>query len=160
MQTYELVLILVLLVGAGLAILTFFTSYRQRSKIASSVVTRGLNGVAGQTLQLQCPAGSVISLKEASTPRAVYVCSNPTSSNFESPSCDPYYQGSNGQFSSYFNPATTIDVSSTVSAACAGKNSCSWTVPSSSSSDVATICNGMSCAGEIQLIGTYDCVPQ
>jgi hypothetical protein len=84
----------------------------------------------------------------------VYICTSPDTNNFENPVCDPFYSG-NGQLTNYFNPSTTQDQSSNISQACAGKQTCSWQIPST----VSNICNGQSCQGQIQLVGTYDCVP-
>jgi hypothetical protein len=161
MGTIEIVVMVVLFVILTLAVITTITSYTHSKSLESATITRGLNGVAGQSITLQCPAGQSISLQNTNptTPRAVYVCSSPTSQNFESQTCDPYYQGLSGQYSSYFNPSTTRDVSATIQAQCDGKNSCQIIVPAASDSSVAGICNGSTCTGEIQLIGTYDCVP-
>jgi hypothetical protein len=107
-----------------------------------------MNGVQGQTVNLVCPPGQVISLAEGNTtaPRAVYICAGDTS-------CDPFYQPT-GQTSNFFNTQNTSDVSSQVSAECSGKNTCSWSIPTNI---VTGTCS--SCSGQIQLIGTYDCVP-
>ena len=93
--------------------------------------------------------------------QATYICTNPDAQNFEGAaatgggSCDPYLQDG-GQLASLFNPDTTMPVTSEVAAVCNGQNSCSWSIPSASS--VTGICNNSGCAGQIQMIGTYDCV--
>lgn len=149
-----------------IAIYTFVSSWLVRRSLANNIITRGANGVQGQTLNLTCPAGQQIRINTSSLPggmtRSRYVCSNPTplggdGTLTEDPECDPYFQ-STGQLTSNFNPATTLDATKDLYNECNGKNQCTFTIPSPTT--LPNICGGKVCTGHIQLIANYDCVPQ
>ena len=140
---------------AFIAGISLVTSVIYNKKLNTKTITRGANGVGGSTLNLSCPTGMTISFQNnnPTTSRAVYVCTNPDANDFEDQTCDPYYS-SKGQLSTFFNPATTQDQSTNISAACAGKQSCQWAIPAT----ISNICNGGPCTGTIQFISTYDCI--
>jgi hypothetical protein len=152
-ETLELSLILIGVLFIGVLIFAFFKTFYYGRQLTSNVITRGLNGVGGSTVNITCPSGQNITVNKAN-----YICTSGT--NIESSGCDPYYQ-SNGQQTTFFNPNNTLDVTSTLATQCNGKSSCSIAIPSSQ----AAICaqkgpgtnDGGPCTGQIQLIGTYDC---
>lgn len=153
---WEIAGILILLLFTGISIFAFISSEKYNRQLSSKTLTRGLNGIGGSTVNLQCPSGQTINIYKAN-----YVCTS--NSSFENPGCDPYWQTS-GQKSTFFNPLNTYDVSADMKNECNGKSSCSWNVPSGSSVNIcgqssANSLNGTACTGQLQLIGTYDCVP-
>lgn len=150
------IIILVMLVGASL--ITFVYAYRYQRSILQDVTTRGMNGRAGTTLNLTCPAGEVISFKNSNptVTRGAIICSGDAR-------CDPFFQQGIGQSEHFFSQDNTIDVFAdnrfSELKQCEGKNACNWTIPLSSDNRLANTCLG-SCSGNIEFVGTYDCVPQ
>ena len=164
--TWELAFVLLFLVLVPVLIFLIVRAYRFKKVLNDKVITRGLSGVAGSTVNLTCPAGQKISIY-----RANYICTNPTANadgtSFESTTCDPFYS-SGGQEMSIYNPATTLDAVNNPGqimsqynpvVKCNGQQKCSFTVPSVDPSQTG-MCNGTTCTGTIQLVGTYDCVPE
>lgn len=160
---WEIAAIVILLMILGACVYTYYSAWQYRNTpigntgqtLAKSVSTRGMNGVAGQNLQLTCPAGQVISFKPANTTstRGALICTGDSK-------CDAFYQ-KGGQTKTFFNPSTTIDVFANDSkftdlAACEGQNKCEWTIPGSSDSRVSGCI--ASCKGQVSFIGTYDCI--
>lgn len=168
--TWELASILILLVLIPVLIFLIIRAYKFKKTLNDRVVTRGLSGVGGSTVNLSCPAGQKISVF-----RAMYICTNPTTpgggtAQVEDPTCDPFYS-SQGQFTSLYNADTTIDVvanpndattAANIVQQCNGQEKCSFTIPQAdpSSSSRIGMCSGKTCTGTVQLVGTYDCVPE
>jgi hypothetical protein len=143
-----LIIVIVLLV---IAIFIFIKSYFYKKHILQDNNARGASGVQGTTLNLTCPSGKAISVSNATL-----ICTNPNSNGFEDSSCDPFYNTDGTRF----NTANTIVNTSTLANQCNGKQTCQYTIPSSSSSSVSGICSGnsnTSCGGQIQMIGSYVC---
>lgn len=160
---WEIGAIIVLLMILAAAAYTYYSAWKYRNTpiggtghtLANAVSTRGMNGVAGQKLNLTCPSGQVISFKPANTTstRGALVCTGDAK-------CDPFYQ-KGGQTKTFFNPSTTIDVFETGSkftdlADCEGENSCEWEIPGAKDSRVDGCV--ASCKGTVSFIGTYDCI--
>lgn len=151
---------------AALSIMLIFLSYSAISsyfygkKLKGATVTRGISGTSGQTVNLQCSPGQVISFSNPnpSTSRAVLLVPEAAGTV-----CDPFFTPSVGQSVNFFNQNATLDLLASGSpftlAGCAGNNSCVFTVPSPTDSNlVGSQC--LSQAASISLIGTYDCVYQ
>lgn len=161
----EVAIITLLSFAVIIVIYTFVMALRYKNKLAKNTSTRGMNGVAGKTLNLQCPPGQVISFQEGNktSTRGALVCTGSKTGV-----CDAFWQ-TTGQNATFFNPKTTIDVFAKGSPItdlkekCSGQNSCSWTVPSKSDSRlpidprIPGSCLS-SCDGILSFIGTYDCV--
>lgn len=160
MLTISFIVFLVFLLIA--AAVTLFFSYSYGKKLSNNTMTFGMSGLAGSTVNLQCPAGQVISFtnNNPTTTRGALVCSG-------NPQCDGF---AGNQLAHFFNTeepgATAIDVFNNSSfgdiQGCAGKQQCSWTVPVASDSRLGgtclSTCSGS--GGQLQFIGTYDCVPK
>lgn len=155
LSTAEIFFLLLFVLLLGVAIYLFYRTYRYGNELKAKPLVRGLNGTGGDTITLQCPSGQVISINQAT-----YVCTG--GENTTGDSCDPILtQGPTVNSSNYgsFNPATTVSAVSQLAAACNGKQTATFTVPSVGDAVVATMCNGQPCGngGTIQLIGTYYC---
>jgi len=154
LQIGFIVFLVFLLVGAAL---TYFFSYSYGKKLTNNTITKGMSGLSGTTLNLQCPAGQVISFtnNNSTTTRGAMVCSGDLQ-------CDGFYQpaSAGGQTITFFNPTNTIDVFNDTSftdiQGCSGKNQCSWQIPSQSDPRLTGCLK--SCSGTLQFIGTYDCI--
>lgn len=161
-STWEIAAIVILLILVGVAGYSYFAAVQYKKRplgktgktLADAVTTRGMNGVAGKTLELTCPAGQVISFApgNATSTRGALICTGDAK-------CDGFYQRS-GQNTTFFNPATTIDVFGAGSkftglAECEGKNECSWTIPSVGDQRL-TGC--LAKCQNLEFVGTYDCV--
>lgn len=157
LNTWEIAFVIILmLIGCSL-IFTFITSYKFKKNLDQKILTRGMNGIEGSTINMTCPSGQKIKVYKAN-----YVCSS--GSITENPECDPYWRTS-GQKSNFFNPLNTFDVSSQISSSCDGKELCVWNIPKGSSMKICgqssgNTLDGSVCTGQLQLIGTYDCVPE
>lgn len=134
------------------------SSYYYGKKLQGKTTTRGLSGVSGQQLSLQCPSGQVISFANSNKTSSRAVLLAPGAAGT---SCDPFFTPGAGQSQYFFNQANTMDMLSGNPfglASCDGQNSCSFTVPLSS--DPRLTSNGcLSGSKSVSLIGTYDCVP-
>ena len=155
-----IVFLVFLVIGAAL---TLFFSYQYGRKLTNNTTTKGMSGLAGTTINMQCPAGQVISFTNNNTYTTcgALVCSG-------NPQCDGFAGGN--QLANFFNPTTTIDVMNDTSftdlQGCAGKQQCNWNVPVASTNPVnsdprlagkcLSTCAGTN--GQLQFIGTYDCV--
>jgi hypothetical protein len=151
--------------AVGLFIIAFFLgisyyrSYRFGSGIGA-VITRGMSGLSGTTVQLTCPAGKTISFENnnPTTTRGALVCSG-------NPTCDGFWSTS-GQNSSFYNPTNTIDVMASGSPftdllSLEGQNSGSWNIPLPTDTRIPSSSCLSGCSGQgqqLQFIGTYDCV--
>lgn len=158
---WDVIFIFLLLLVAIIVVTSFGFSEKYNLDLTSRTYTFGLNGIAGDTINMSCPSGKSIQVEKAH-----YICTSGTqniSSNgqFENPNCDPFWQ-STGQNTTFFNPANTVDYTSTLSKMCNGSNSFSFQIPQS----IINICGqtspnslkGTPCDGQLQLVGTYDCV--
>jgi hypothetical protein len=160
LSMFEIGIIILLIMGVSVMIVQFILSRSFQKKLTDKVVVKGMNGLAGSTIKLTCPPEMVISFTNPNsvlTRGAVVALGDPT--------CDAFAQTA-GQTTSFFNPATTIDVFETNSLfpqvdACKGKNTCSFVVPDWQSTQIPTTGNG-SClrktGQKLAFIGTYDCI--
>lgn len=150
-----LVIVLVLLVGS------IILTYRKSEEINSKVVTKGLNGLQGQTLNLVCPSGQSISFKnknQSNVYRVALVCGDVPNTTNPKP-CDSFAGGTSDQSQSFYN-SNSIDIINTSTfnlKDLQGKNSGTFVVPDASDPRV----NKVGCLGsckQIQVVGTYDCM--
>lgn len=141
-----LLIIFILLIGSNIL------AYRENTKINNRTITRGINGIQGQTINLSCPSGQTISFSNPNTTlsRVALICGSKLS-------CDSF---TGDQTKSFYN-SNSIDLVTTPStlniSSLQGKNSGSFVVPNSSDPRV----NSVGCLGgcnNIQVVGTYDCV--
>lgn len=155
MKPFEIAILLILLVIFGYVSYMFVRSRMYAHSINSSTLSRGLNGIGGQTITLQCPSSHNISLY-----RAVYFKTNPNTNGVEDDSIDAFYS-TNGQMSSLYNftdqtsdgKARAVDATQDPNLNAAnGKNKFTFTIPTSYSE--------LSNTGTLHLVGTYDCVPK
>lgn len=149
--TAEIFFLLLLTMFLGVAVYIFYRTYRYGKDLRAKPLVRGLNGTGGDTITLQCPAGQVIAINQAT-----YVCTG--GENATGDTCDPILtSGPTVTSANYgsFNVNTTQNVVSTLGPLCNGKQSATITVPTS----ISNICNNGPCGsgGTIQLIGTYYC---
>lgn len=155
--TIEIVLLVMLTIGLGVAIWWFVVAEKYKSYLRDYSYTRGANVINGQTAELSCGND-----KEICVYRATQICTRPDANNFETSSLDPIATGDmkiDGARAFYgdFNPQTTIDRTSHMASACNGKEKCKypfkvpqgWQAP-----------NGVACNGNTQLIATYSCIPK
>jgi len=118
-----LIIIIILLIGSNIL------TYRKRNEINEKVVTKGLNGIQGQTLNLSCPLGQTISFKnknQNNTYRVALICGDSTSN-----ACDSFLGDQN---QSFYN-SNSIDVVNTPTfnlKDLEGKNSGNFVVPNGS----------------------------
>jgi hypothetical protein len=155
-------IVVILVFAVALLGYSLFMAIQNKKKLSKNITTKGMNGLAGASIALSCPAGQVISFDKINTTstRGALVCLGDAS-------CDGFFQPGVGQGTSFFNPSTTIDVFATntkfdLKDECEGKQSCSWTVPNKSDSrlPVQSSTPGSclaKCAGNMAFIGTYDC---
>lgn len=148
--------IIVILLFIGIAVIvTFVYAKRYNKDLSTRTVTRGLNGMEGKTINLQCPSGQKINIYKAN-----YICSSGTS--IENPVCDPFWKSS-GQNTTFFNPSTTLDKKTEIANNCNGKEQCTWQIPFGTTINIcgtASAPNSQICSGKLQLVGTYDCVSE
>lgn len=149
-----LVIIFVLLIVSNIL------AYRESSKINSKVVTRGINGLQGQTINLSCPAGQTISFSNpnATLARVALVCGSAYASQCDSFTGDQTKSFYNANSINLITTPTSLNISSLQ-----GKNSGSFTVPDASDPRVntpttSTCLKGLQSCSNIQVVGTYDCV--
>lgn len=158
----EVAILVILIFGVILVGFYYYKAYQNKQQLIQKPSTKGMNGIGGSTIQLTCPPGQVISFDKINTTstRGSLVC-------LGDPNCDGFFQPGVGQNTSFFNPKTTIDVFSSSSKftdiqECEGKESCEWTIPTSSDSRLPSQSTTpgyclTKCAGQVSFIGTYDC---
>lgn len=159
---WEVALLTILIMAVIVASISLFLSMRYRKTLDTNTITRGMNGIGGSSLTLQCPKGQVISFTNPNptTTRGALICTGDAT-------CDAFWNPTTGQTSSFFagtsggQPAS-IDVFASGSlftdiASCEGKESCQWSIPVNSDSRLAGTCLP-GCSGQIAFVGTYDCV--
>lgn len=136
-------------------VVSFIYSRHFQDQLLDKVMTKGMNGVSGQTINLSCPPEMVISYKNnnGNITRGAII-------SLGDPSCDPFYQKA-GQQGSFFNPATTIDALAANSlfkdiTSLEGLNKGSFTVPSPNDPNLKGTC--LASAKQLGFIGTYDCI--
>lgn len=156
MTPYEIFFILFFFALVIVGMIILYKSYEYNKKLTSQTLTRGMNGSQGKTVNMTCPAGQKIKVFKAH-----YVCTNGTF--YEDSSCDPYWSP-NGQLTNFFNPSNTLDVAGQIGQKCNGSETCEFKVPDGSGIGICGqknpgTLNGSPCSGILQLIGTYDCVP-
>jgi len=163
----ETFVILAVLAIVVILVITLVTTHNFNKKLNTITFTKGASGVAGQTINMSCPADMNIDYGGSNaTNRAVLICSNLINTNAaghgaENMFCDPYYQ-ENGQLTNFFNPSTTSDITASMIQTCAGKNTCSYVIPANYGGTLNSQTCTTNCAatgGQLQLISTYDCVP-
>ena len=157
MLSYGVLVLTIFLVG----FLTYavFQSVRYGHTLKDTTSTRGMNGSSGQTVQLQCPPGQVISFQNpnANVTRGALTCDGSNGG-----ACDAFWSTS-GQYTNFFTP-NIVDVLASGSpftdiSSLAGQNSGTWTVPSPSDSRIPSTSCVRACSS-LDFIGTYDCVAQ
>lgn len=140
----------------GWMIMLLINTKKRETKINTNITVRGMNG--SEKVGLVCPVNQKISiqpmkLKDFNYPdRAVCICSNDVN-GIENSNTDSFYSP-NG---AYYN-SNSVSVLSDIQKKCEGKNSCDYIIPSLS--DLQKINPKFQCNGKIQMIGTYDCIPQ
>lgn len=154
MSPYEIFFVLFFFVLVIVGLVVLYQSFEFHKSLTTKVITRGLNGNQGTTVNLTCPPGQKIKVYKAN-----YVCTS--NSSFESSTCDPYWS-TQGQLTNFFNPSNTFDISSSISKKCNDRESCSWNIPPGSGIGICQqqtpgTLNGEVCSGILQLVGTYDC---
>jgi hypothetical protein len=159
--TLEVIVVTTLIMLAIAMVVSYIASIFFGKKLASYVITRGMNGMQGTTLNLSCPVGQVIDFtnNNPKTTRGALICTGDAS-------CDAF--ANYDQNNTFYNPATSIDVFGAGSPftdlqKCAGQQTCPWTVPLKT--DVRLAASGpyqgclQRCLGKIAFVGTYDCIP-
>jgi len=163
-STLEIGIVILLVTAVIIVGISYLYSYRYKNGINLKTTTRGMNGLAGTKINLSCPSGQVINFDSYNSviSRGVLFCSASSKGENSIPPRTPldgFYQAGKGQNKSFFNPNTTIDLTSSSSpfslASCKGKNSCSFTVPDVTDPNIGVLAN---CTGTIAMVGTYDCV--
>lgn len=162
MSMIEAGIVVILIFAVALLGYSLFMAVQNKKKLSKNITTKGMNGLAGATLNLSCPAGQVIGFDKINTTstRGALVCLGDVS-------CDGFFQPGVGQTTSFFNPSTTIDVFATGSKfdlkeECEGKQTCTWVIPNKNDSRLPVQSSSpgsclAKCAGNMAFIGTYDC---
>lgn len=157
----EFILIGILSILLGIALYYLFGYVNYSRKINKLKLAFGMNAplnVGNNSIQLKCPGNMKIKANLAKL-----VCTNMNSSGFETSGCDFVSNGYNSDGSpstdkyADFNIKNTVDVADQVTTQCAGKNSCTFTIDTTASSN--NMCGGSKCNGNLQMIGTYYCEP-
>jgi len=156
-STIEIVLLVMLTIGLGVAIWWFVVAEQYKSHLRDYSYARGANALNGQTVNLKCDSD-----KEICVYRATQICTRPDSKNFETTSLEPIASGDekiDGARAFYgdFNPATTIDLTQKMGHDCNGKEECQYHFEASPGWQAP---NGVACNGNTQLIATYSCIPK
>lgn len=156
-STTEIVLLVMLTIGLGVAIWWFVVAEKFKSYLRDYSYARGANALNGQTAQLTCGPD-----KEICVYRATQICTRPDSHNFETSSLEPIASGNakiDGDHAFYgdFNPATTIDLTQHVGAQANGKEKASYAFNAAPGWKAP---NGVACNGNTQLLATYACIPK
>lgn len=160
-STFEIVIIIFLLVGLTIAVGYYFIAYKYKTTLDKISFARGINKIASSsgatTLNFTCPAG-----KEICVTKINQICSDPTKSSSgiytENSTTEPISGGlhsAQGTFGN-FDPETTTNLTSSISASVNGKQSATFTfTPASKTTSGAKF----ACSGSTQVIGVYSCVP-
>lgn len=149
--TFEIMGMMLLFIILGFAIWWFLVAQNYRKYLTNYSYTRGANVASkGRSTLLQCDSD-----KEICVYRAVQICTNPNSSNYENPSTEPMSSGTTGNEKyGQFNKSTTIDMTSDLGGKCDGKEKCAYKFVGKQ------FPSGMICSGKTQLIATYTCIPK
>ena len=162
MSTLEVAIVVLLIFAVIVVSYSYYGAYQKKKELLQKPSTKGMNGIGGDTINLTCPSGQVISFDKinATSTRGSLVC-------LGDGTCDGFYQP-NGQEKNFFNPSNTIDVFSDSSPFtdiknCKGQQNCSWTIPVQTDSRLPTQSSTpgaclKNCSGNLGFIGTYDCV--
>ena len=155
---WTIALLVILIMAVGVMGYNYYSSLSYGSELKSATISRGMNGIAGQTINLTCPSGTVIDFTNPNptTTRGAIVCTGTSG-------CDAFWSAA-GQMGNFYT-ANIVDVFATNSpftdlASLAGKNSGSWTIPTSSDTRIPSGSCLRNCQKPLQFIGTYDCIPQ
>lgn len=156
-STMEIVLLVMLTIGLGVAIWWFVVAEKYSSYLGGYSYSRGANVLNGQTAKLMCDSD-----KEICIHRATQICTLPNEKNFETSSLEPMASGVqkiDGARAFYgdFNPQTTVDRTQDMAQACKGKEKCEYKFEAPQG---WTARNGVACNGNSQLIATYTCIPK
>lgn len=157
LSMFEIGIIILLIVGIGIMITSFIFSHNFQNQLLDKVMTKGMNGVSGQTINLTCPPQMVISYKNNNkniTRGAIIAIGEPT--------CDAFFQRGVGQNGSFFNPNTTVDALAPDSpykdiTSLEGQNKGSFTVPKPNDPNLPKG-SCLASAAQLAFIGTYDCI--
>ena len=156
--TTEIVLIVMLTIGVGVAIWWFVVAEKYKSYLGKYSYTRGANATNGNKIEFSCGGGKKICLY-----RATQICTRPGANNFETSSLEPIAsgdssldEGANVMYGD-FNPQTTIDLTKEIGNLVNGKNKAEYTFNAPTGWKAP---NGVACNGNSQLIATYACIPE
>lgn len=160
MGTGQAALITGLSIALAFLAYSAISSYLYGKKLAGKTTTRGMSGISGQTVVLQCPAGQVISFTNNNPTTSRGVLLAPSAAGTQ---CDPYFTPGVGQSQHFFNQGTTMDLMASGNpfslSSCEGQNSCSFVVPSPNTQGVSAVSCLAASTSPLSFIGTYDCVP-
>jgi len=140
MSTFLIFLLLSMLALLLYSIWSLSVSLRYSNTLKNYAYTRGANTTEGKKVELKCENGKKINID-----KAVQICTDPNSNNFENPDTDPIDKDGK------FNKDTTVDLKSELSSACNGLSNCEYTFKPKNYP------NNMKCNGTSQLISTYVC---
>lgn len=151
-QTFDIVGVVLLMIGVGLAIWWFVIAWKYKTYVASSSFARGAN-VAGndKKAMLSCDSGHEICVY-----RATMIYSSPNTNNYENKNTDPIASGLNdGTRYGMYDPRTTTSLTAHMGGICNGKQTCEY--------DFSTqqFPGGITATPKnTQLISSYTCIPQ
>ena len=155
-STASVTFLIILAVVLVVTIWWFVVAEKYKRYLDNYEYARGANASkAGDTLNLTCDQD-----KEICVYRAVQVCSQPDSNNFENSATDPIAGGikSDGKVStSYgdYNPNTTVNATPLLVKECNGQEKCAYKFTP------VQFPGTMTCPAEhTQLISTYSCIPK
>ncbi len=149
-STLEIVFMVLLAIGVGIAIWWYIVADNYRKYLGGITYARGANGEDGDTINLVCDSD-----REICVYRATQTCTDPNSNNFENSSTDPISNGTDDSVEyGQFNPNTTVDLISDMGNECNGKQKCSYEFSADWSQ------SPLGCAGISQIISSYTCIPK
>lgn len=140
MSTILIFLLLILLAILVYSIWSLGVSFRYRKTLKDYTFTRGANTTENKDVNLKCEMGKKIKID-----KAVQICTDPDSNNFENPDTDPIDKDGK------FNKDTTVDLKDDMSDECNGLSSCDYNFKPKK------FPGNMNCNGTSQLISTYIC---
>lgn len=157
MGAAESTIFVIVLVSFLFSAYIFIRAWLFNEEVKGKTLTLGVNGKEGDTVTLTCPSGMNINMY-----KATYLCSGVDPNGFEAASglggCDPISLGNSGDNTNYgnFSSYTTANALTDLSGTCNGKNTCSFTVPASTT---VKPCNGKECpiGSNLYVTGTYFC---
>lgn len=164
LSTFEIVFIVVLLMGIGLMIWWTVLAYKYKSELTSFSYTRGANidlkGSTNKNVLMSCEDD-----REICVWRATAICTGADMNNVESSPLEPIATGTTENSYGAFDKSTTIDMTKSMSVA-NGKenflynfNANNLTWPQGKTCPL-TYNNTTGTGTRPQLIATYSCIPK